>query len=88
MRQIFTDLSGAPGHFHRDTPWPEPGQWDLGFRLTSYPIAFEFFTRCSFQLFLVCLVGYGYAIIGSCSSYEDVNRKKTIPPISTVIQLH
>ena len=78
MNQIFTDHSGAPGHFHRCTPWPEPGQWDLGFRLTAYPIAFEFFTRGNFQLFVVCLAGYGCAVIGTCSSYEEHNRQK--PP--------
>ena len=29
MSQIFTDNPGAQGHFHRGTPWPEAGQWDL-----------------------------------------------------------
>ena len=24
-----THLHGAPGHFHRGTPWQEPGQWDI-----------------------------------------------------------
>ena len=73
------DHSGAPGHFHRGTPWawPEPRQGDLDFRLTSYLIAFDSFTRCSFQLFVVCLTGYVYAIIGTCSSYEEQNRNNS-----------
>ena len=41
----------------------------------------------SFQLFLVCLAGYGYSIIGTCSSYEEQNRKNFLQNHSRSITL-
>ena len=30
-----TNQHGAHGHFHRGTPWPEPGQWDQGLNMAN-----------------------------------------------------
>ena len=51
------------------------GKLNQEFRNCAICANCDIFTRCSFQLFVVFLAGYEYAIIGTCSSYEEQNRK-------------
>ena len=73
MSQIFTDHSGAPWEIftgvhlcqNRDS-----GTKTLG--SPHIPLHLNFFTRCSFQLFVVSFAGYRYAIISNTSNLTQI----------------